>query len=607
MAGRGPHPRTRLRRGVEGFPRGSRCRQADHRARRQAGRGASPPSTPEYSASPAPLTPKVAVVVSTARLLAVRVGARRCPLRSEWIVSSRCRAVRRPNVACRSWYVSGYVLHVACCASAVACCMLHAYNGLLQPAVRVERADRRRCCGRHAIKACRRDPARAHTRTRRLTHAHAPTRARTRNGPLPRARALAPQTPLLLRAESFGLTQKAPLPARAPLSRAVERRSCMRTSCTGASQAEPSRAKPSRAAPSRAERVHTRMHSRKHTHARARAASTHAYAYAGCDCRRRRRNSEPRIDRDAIHSQPISPRCPRRNDAAMQRCNKRYNDAVMQRYSGPTRACDACDTRRCRGTLCASAFHPAASASTVNAETPQAIANNTDQWGGARGRALHDVPRMSGCRAAGATPTPSSTLSRCPCRPRRAKRSATAPTRPRHAQTRPSPAPPAPRLPSPHGSKRCEARSIAAAKVAHAAECGRASSAPGLGSPLPHLRRDWPHPCRHARHTAPGLGSSSTHILMETWLARSSRALPGLGHPALPADGRRRAVAPAERAQPAHATRRVPLRAAVRPVHADAARCPRLHARSACAISVSVNASSTDSSTALRCAARVCL
>ena len=26
-----------------------------------------------------------------------------------------------------------------------------------------------------------------------------------------------------------------------------------------------------------------------------------------------------------------------------------------------------------------------------------------------------------------------------------------------------------------------------------------ATSAPGLGSPLPHLRRDWAHPCPHLR------------------------------------------------------------------------------------------------------------
>ena len=211
MAGRGPHPRTRLRRGAAGFPRGTRCRQADHRARRQAGRGASPPSTPEYSASPAPLTPKMAVVVSTARLLAVRVGAWRCPLRSEWIVSSRCRAVRCPNVACRSWYVlrvACWALHVACCALAVARCTLIMVccsppSASSEPIGDDAAADMR---SRHVGAT-----PRAHTRPCTLIHAQAPNRACTRNGPLPRARTLAPQTPLLLR-ERFGPTG-APLPA----------------------------------------------------------------------------------------------------------------------------------------------------------------------------------------------------------------------------------------------------------------------------------------------------------------------------------------------------------------------------------------------------------
>ena len=34
-----------------------------------------------------------------------------------------------------------------------------------------------------------------------------------------------------------------------------------------------------------------------------------------------------------------------------------------------------------------------------------------------------------------------------------------------------------------------------------------ATSAPGLGSPLPHRHRDWAHPC----HSAPGLGSPLPH------------------------------------------------------------------------------------------------
>jgi hypothetical protein len=154
----------------------------------------------EYSraASPAPLTPKMAVVVSTARLLAVRVGAWRCPLRSEWIVSSRCRAVRCANVACRSWYVlrvACCALHVACCALAVARCTLIMVccsppSASSEPIGDDAAADMR---SRHVGAI-----PRAHTRACTLTHAHAPTRARTRNGPLPCARALAPQTPLLL-------------------------------------------------------------------------------------------------------------------------------------------------------------------------------------------------------------------------------------------------------------------------------------------------------------------------------------------------------------------------------------------------------------------------
>ena len=45
----------------------------------------------------------------------------------------------------------------------------------------------------------------------------------------------------------------------------------------------------------------------------------------------------------------------------------------------------------------------------------------------------------------------------------------------------------------------------------------RATSAPGLGAPVPHLHRDWAHPC---------------HICTGTWLAHATSA-PGLG-PTLP-------------------------------------------------------------------------
>ena len=48
---------------------------------------------------------------------------------------------------------------------------------------------------------------------------------------------------------------------------------------------------------------------------------------------------------------------------------------------------------------------------------------------------------------------------------------------------------------------------------------GRHTSAPGLRSPLPHLRRDWAHPCRICTGTAltpatsaPGLGSPLPHL-----------------------------------------------------------------------------------------------
>jgi hypothetical protein len=174
----------------------------------------------------------------------------------------------------------------------------------------------------------------------------------------------------------------------------------MRTSCSGASRAEPRRAEPSRAEPRRAAPsacTHACTHADTHTRPRVRAASTHAYAYAGRDWRRRRRNSEPRIDRDAIHSQPISPRCRRRNVAAMQQCNvaamqhcsdvtsHATSDAALQRPSPRLRHVrDAA----LRGTLCASAFHPAASASTLNIAALLAIAMNTDYCGGGRGRAL---------------------------------------------------------------------------------------------------------------------------------------------------------------------------------------------------------------------------
>ncbi len=74
-----------------------------------------------------------------------------------------------------------------------------------------------------------------------------------------------------------------------------------------------------------------------------------------------------------------------------------------------------------------------------------------------------------------------------------------------------------------------------------------ATSAPGLGSPLPHLHRDWAHPCHICTGTrlapatsAPGLGSPlphlhrdwalSCHICTGTRLAPSASA-PGLGSP----------------------------------------------------------------------------
>ena len=54
-----------------------------------------------------------------------------------------------------------------------------------------------------------------------------------------------------------------------------------------------------------------------------------------------------------------------------------------------------------------------------------------------------------------------------------------------------------------------------------------ATSAPGLGSPLPHLRRDWAHPCHICARTgltpatsAPGLGSPRPHLRRDCALDR---------------------------------------------------------------------------------------
>jgi hypothetical protein len=195
MAGRGPHPRTRLRRGAAGFPRGARCRQADHRARRQACRGASPPSTPEYSASPAPLTPKMAVVVSTARLLAVRVGAWRCPLRSAMF--HRAAAARVSLIVRFRVRVARCMLRVACCMLRVACCTLHVARCTLIMVCRSPPSASSEPIGDDAAADMRSRhvgaTSRARTRARADSRTHMPpTRARTRNGPPPllRTRAL---------------------------------------------------------------------------------------------------------------------------------------------------------------------------------------------------------------------------------------------------------------------------------------------------------------------------------------------------------------------------------------------------------------------------------
>jgi hypothetical protein len=65
----------------------------------------------------------------------------------------------------------------------------------------------------------------------------------------------------------------------------------------------------------------------------------------------------------------------------------------------------------------------------------------------------------------------------------------------------------------------------------------RATSAPGLGSPLPHLRQDWAHPCHICAGTglthatsAPGLGSAAATSAPGLGSAAATSA-PGLGSP----------------------------------------------------------------------------
>ena len=54
----------------------------------------------------------------------------------------------------------------------------------------------------------------------------------------------------------------------------------------------------------------------------------------------------------------------------------------------------------------------------------------------------------------------------------------------------------------------------------------RATSAPGLGSPQPHLHRDWAHPC----HICTGAGLTPAESASGTGLAPATSA-PGLGSP----------------------------------------------------------------------------
>jgi hypothetical protein len=66
-----------------------------------------------------------------------------------------------------------------------------------------------------------------------------------------------------------------------------------------------------------------------------------------------------------------------------------------------------------------------------------------------------------------------------------------------------------------------------------------ATSAPGLGSPLPHLRRDWARPCHICTWTglssatsAPGLGSALPHLHRD-WAHRSHVCTGDWAHPRL--------------------------------------------------------------------------